>query len=1106
MKRFNTHHTLHLVALSAFALCVGFNHSALAANKIPAGSKVVKLEAWPDKIELTNPYAYSQLLITGQLDTGETIDLTREVKRTDKLDAVTLSDSNLVTVEYDGTGTLAFSYGKHQVKIPVTVAGSKDTFEADFIRDVNPVMSKMGCNQGTCHGSKDGKNGFKLSLRGYDALYDHRALVDDLAGRRFNRAAPDQSLMLLKTSGVVPHVGGQLTQSGDRRYEILRNWIAGGVKLNTEVPRVASIELFPKNPIIARANTTQQFVVVATYTDGTTRDVSADAFIESGNIEVAVGDAYGVLTLLRRGEAAVLVRFEGAYAATTVTVMGDRSGFEWEQPVINNYIDELVDNKLQRVKVQASGLCTDADFIRRVYLDMTGVPPSADQVRAFLNDKRETKVKRDELIGQLIGSGPYVELWANKWSDLLQVNRKFLGEPGVHAFRNWIKESVATNKPYDQMVHEILTASGSTLENPPSAYFKVLRDPSEAMENTTQLFLAVRFSCNKCHDHPFERWTQNQYYEMSAFFTQIGRKEDKRFAGQRIGGSAVEGAKPLVEVIYDTNAGEMKHLLTGAVTAPVFPYQGDIGGDQTVRREKLANWITSPENQYFAKSYVNRLWGYMFGIGIIEPIDDIRAGNPATNPELLDALTKDFIESGFNTQHILKKICESRTYQLSVSSSKWNEDDEINYSHALPRRLPAEVLYDSIHHVTGTQIRLPGVPVGFRSAQLPDVSARIPFLDDFGRPARESSCECERTGGMMLGPVMKLVNGPTMSNAVIDPNNALTRLTNEIKDDKKLIQEIFLRILNRFPSEAELKLGVSVLHESLGDHQQLLTEYQNYEKQLLAKLPAWEKSVNRVPVWQTLSPGEMKSKAGATFTKNEDNSIIVTGKLANDVYEITLPTTEKAITGIRLEALADAALPAGGPGRAENGNFVLNELTLTAIDQADAKKTVDVKLQNAQATFSQVSWDVGGAIDGNIGTGWAVSPAFNKNHTASFEANKPFGFEAGTNLLLKMNFQFSDGKHLLGKFRVSVTTTPGPFQMKSSLPENVQNILAIDSGKRTDEQKKELLAHYISLDKHLPELKVRLDKAASLENNLRLTGAQDLTWALLNSPAFLFNR
>ncbi|MGY8770756.1 MAG: DUF1549 and DUF1553 domain-containing protein, partial [Pirellulales bacterium] len=880
MKRVNINRPLLLATFTAFVLCAGLYHPVDAANKIPAGSNLVKLQAWPEKVDLTNPFAYSQLLITGELNTGETIDLTREVKRTDKLGVIDLSTSKLVTVNHDGTGTLAFSYGEHNVNIPVTVAGSKDPFNADFIRDVNPVMSKMGCNQGTCHGSKDGKNGFKLSLRGYDAVYDHRALVDDLAGRRFNRAAPDQSLMLLKTSGVVPHVGGQLTQSGDRRYEILRNWIAGGVKLNTKVPRVASIEIFPKNPIIARANTTQQFVVVATYADGTTRDVSADAFIESGNIEVAISDAYGVLTLMRRGEAAVLARFEGAYAATTVTVMGDRTGFEWEQPVTNNYIDELVDNKLKRVKVQATGLCTDDEFIRRVYLDMIGTPPSADQVRAFLNDKRDTKVKRNELIDQLIGSGPYVELWANKWSDLLQVNRKFLGEPGVHAFRNWIKEAVATNKPYDKMVHEILTASGSTLESPPSAYFKVLRDPSEAMENTTQLFLAVRFSCNKCHDHPFERWTQNQYYEMSAFFTQIGRKEDKRFAGQRIGGSAVEGAKPLVEVIYDTNSGEMKHLLTGAVTPPVFPYQDEIGGDQSVRREALANWITSPENQYFAKSYVNRLWGYLLGIGIIEPIDDIRAGNPATNPELLDALTKDFIESGFDTQHILKHICQSRTYQLSISSSKWNEDDEINYSHAAPRRLPAEVLYDSIHHVTGTQIRLPGVPVGFRSAQLPDVSARIPFLDDFGRPARESACECERSGGVMLGPVMKLVNGPTISNAVIDPNNAMTKLTNDIKDDKQLIQEIFLRILNRFPSDAELKLGITTLHESTGDHQQVLKEYQDYEKQLIAKLPEWEKSANRVPVWQALSPGEMKSKVGATFTKNKDNSISVTGKMA----------------------------------------------------------------------------------------------------------------------------------------------------------------------------------------------------------------------------------
>jgi hypothetical protein len=320
------------------------------------------------------------------------------------------------------------------------------------------------------------------------------------------------------------------------------------------------------------------------------------------------------------------------------------------------------------------------------------------------------------------------------------------------------------------MAREIITASGSNLDNPPAAYYKVLREPATLMENTTHLFLAVRFNCNKCHDHPFERWTQDQYYHMAAYFAQVGRKPDASFAGQTIGGTAVEGAVPLVEVIYDTGSGDVKHDRTGQVTSPSFPYQhGDLAPETASRREQLARWITSKDNQYFAKSYVNRLWGYLFGSGIIEPIDDIRAGNPPTNPELLDALTKDFIESGFNAQHIMRTICKSRTYQHSVRTNKWNADDNLNYSHAIPRRLPAEVLYDAIHIATGSVNRLPGVPVGFRAAELPDAGVSDPFLDDFGKPVRESACECERSSGMVLGPVMKLINGPTVADALVTP-------------------------------------------------------------------------------------------------------------------------------------------------------------------------------------------------------------------------------------------------------------------------------------------------------------------------------------------------
>ncbi|MEW4454886.1 DUF1549 and DUF1553 domain-containing protein [Bremerella sp. JC817] len=1076
-----------------------------ASNTIPAGKHIEKISAFPDKVSLEGPFGYAQILITAHLDTGEQVDLTRSAKRIDQVDAVSITPNGLVSAKHDFQGELVFEVADQQVKIPLEVKGTTAEYQADFVRDVTPAMSKMGCNQGTCHGAKDGKNGFKLSLRGYDPVYDHRALVDDVAGRRFNRAVPEQSLMLLKAVGGVPHVGGQLTEPGERRYEILKNWIAGGVQLDLDAPKVEKIAIFPENPTVPLPGMTQQFAIYATLTNGEVRDVTADAFISSGDIEIATADDQGVLNLLRRGEAPVLARFDGAYVATTVTVMGDRTGFEWTQQPQFNYIDQLVDEKLQRVKVQSSGLCTDDQFVRRIYLDLTGLPPTADEVRTFLEDDRPSKEKRDALIDQLVGSGTYVEFWTNKWCDLLQVNQKFLGDPGVHALRNWVMDSVAANKPYDEMVYEILTASGSTLDHPASAYYKILRTPEDTMENTTQLFLAVRFNCNKCHDHPFERWTQNQYYNLSAYFAQVGRKEDKRFAGQKIGGSAVEGATPLVEVIYDTGSGEVTHQLTGKVTPPEFPYQSDLADNQSTRREELADWLTDPSNQYFASSYVNRMWGYLMGRGIIEPIDDIRAGNPPTNPELLEALTKSFVDSGFDTRHIMREICKSRVYQQSIATTRWNEDDGINFSHAVPRRLPAEVLFDSIHQVTGSKYNLPQLPGGFRAAQLPGTDVRIPFLDDFGRPARESSCECERATGVMLGPVMKLVNGPVISNAIADPNNELTHLASQMTDDRELINEVFLRFLGRHPSEEEVSMSVELLNEPTPDLEIAQKALQQHREQLLAKMPAWEASLQRIASWTPLAMQEGTSTAGVSFEKKEDQSLLTTGPITKDEYQLVFDVPAGLLTGLRLEALPDDSLPAKGPGRAQNGNFVLNELK-AMVRMPDGSEGPEVSFHRAEATFSQSGWDVRGAIDGNLGSGWAVSPRLGEVHTALFEVDGDVEVPVGAKLVVRLVQQYQDSHHLLGRFRLSATSSERPVRLENNLPADIRQIIAKPTDQRTPEEQQKLVTLFISGDTLLKDLETRLSQAQSLDQNRRLAGLQDLAWALINSPAFLFNR
>lgn len=1091
--------------------------TAVAADppeSLPAEATVAGLEVRPTSVEFASRFDYSQLVVTAKLSTGETVDATRLVKSAAP-NVARISPTGVVRPTGDGSGEIRLTLGEKSVTIPVKVSGFSAPTAISFVKDVEPAMSKMGCNSGTCHGAAAGKAGFKLSLRGYDPIYDHRALTDDLEGRRFNRAAPERSLMLLKPAGAVPHVGGVTCSPGDPYYELIRAWIADGVKLDLNAVRVASIDIFPKDPTIGRIGQKQQFAVIATYADGSKRDVSSEAFIESSNTEVATVDKTGLLTTIRRGEATMLARYEGVYSASTVIVTGDRSGFTWSAPPRQNWIDELVDAKLQKVKILPSGLCTDAEFIRRVYIDLTGLPPNATEVRAFLDKPVPSQQKRDELIDQLIGSEAFVEHWTNKWADLLQVNRKFLGDPGAIALRSWIRNAIATNMPYDQFAYSILTASGSNVENPPAAYYKILRTPDLVMENTTQLFLAIRFNCNKCHDHPFEKWTQDQYYQLAAYFAQVGLKEDPKFKGQRIGGSAVEGAKPLAEIIEDRPNGDVTHERTGQVTPPKYPYvHAELPtGEKLTRRVQVAKWITAKSNPYFAKSYVNRLWSYLLGTGIIEPVDDIRAGNPPTNPELLDRLTQEFVKSGFDTRKILQTICKSRTYQLSIATNKWNKDDDLNYSHALPRRLPAEVLFDSIHRATGSLSRLPGLPAGARAAQLVDSNVDLPggFLELFGKPVRESACECERSNTMMLGPVLAMVNGPIVAEAIKDPAGHLTKFTLANKDDKKVIEEIYLSVLNRYPTPSEVAAGIKALAAAGPDHAKMLAEHNTkqaafdaYSKLLDGKQAAWEEGLKsqKPTAWTVLDPKTFKAKSGATIVKAADQSLLVSGKTATqEEYTVTAEAKIKGITGVRLEALSDPSLPAKGPGRADNGNIVLNEFRVTSsvLGKADDKPK-PVKLANPQATFQQDNFPVAAAIDNNPTSGWALSPQLGRDHVAVFSFAQPTTAD-GVVLTFTLDHRFGTN-HNLGKFRLSVTTDKNPKVAATISPE-IAKLLDTPVKDRSPADKAKLRQMYLAQDAEYQRL--HKDASNPPPADARVLGAQDLVWALINSPAFLFN-
>ncbi len=751
---------------------------------------MVKLDIFPKELTLSAERDIRRVIISGTAEDGLTYDLSGDAKLSLTGEAAALDADGFILPQKPGKAELIVTHKSLTARVPITIKESKE-HPISFIREILPAMSKVGCNAGTCHGAQKGKNGFKLSLRGYDPMFDYRALTDDVSGRRFNRSQPSQSLMLLKPTQGVPHEGGFLFDEQSRYYKLIERWIAEGCKYE-EVSRVERLEVFPNKPLLQNTNDQQQLIVVAHFPDGTSRDVTREAVYETSNFEVLTVSKSGLIQGVRRGEAAALVRYEGLYGVAPSTVIGSREGFEWKLSPEHNYIDTHVNNKLNRTKILPSGLCTDAEFLRRISIDLTGLPPTPEMVKKFLDDKRDSQTKRTAKIEELINSPEFVDHWTLKWSDLLLANRKYIKEKGVWAFRNWIRNSIATNQPLDKFVYELITANGSTYENPAANYYRIAREPRLVMENMTQVFLGTRFQCNQCHDHPFERWTQNQYYELSAYFSEVGRKK---------------GVLPDEEIIYTLRSPQsVMHPGTNQAVPKAFPFEHEGSIDSSAHgRKQLAQWLTARENPYFAKSLVNRYWSYFLGRGIIDPVDDIRASNPPSNPELLNALTEDFLEHDFDMKHLIRTIVRSHTYQRSYRPNEWNENDTVNFSHATPRRLSAEQLFDAILIATGAPVNLPGMPAGFRASQLPDPNVKVAFLDMFGRPPRESPCECERSQEVSLAQTLNLVNGPTVANSIVHPQGRIATALAKKADNQELIQTVYMGVLCRNPTEDELQ-------------------------------------------------------------------------------------------------------------------------------------------------------------------------------------------------------------------------------------------------------------------------------------------------------------
>jgi hypothetical protein len=673
-----------------------------------------------------------------------------------------------------------------------------------FLRDVEPILNKVGCTSGTCHGAAKGKNGFKLSLRGYDPEFDYQALLYDLSGRRFNRSDPGRSLMLAKPTQEVAHGGGLRIEPGSKYYTTIYDWIAQGVPFGDPAKdKVDRVEMQPAEVEMPKPGGEQQIKVIAHYLDGGVRDVTKEAVIASNTPDTADVTPDAVVKGARVGEATMLVRYEGKFGTVPVTVLNPKPGFVWKPLPQNNYVDQLIDAKLQRLKIQPSPVVDDAIFLRRVSEDLTGELPTPEEIRAFVADPSRTK--RSKMIDTLMARKSYVDHWTLKWGDLLQNNRKYLGDKAVWEFQEWIREAVASNKHYDVFVRELLTSRGSSNENPATNYFRVTRDAKPTMEKTTQLFLGVRMVCTQCHDHPFERWTQNQYYEMTSFFSTVGVR-----AGFESGEEIVYDKRDDYDVHHPKDDRVMKpKFLVAATTASIAPTALP---DDANRRQAFANWITSKDNPFFAKSMANRLWSYFLGKGIIDPVDDIRASNPPSNDALLNALTKDFKDHDFDIRHLVRTIVNSRVYQASIATNEWNESDKTNFSHAMPRRLNAEQLMDALTLATGVRPNFPEVPADTTAEEFPDPHVgKDGFLDLFGRPPRESPSESERKTDLSLPQALNLVNGKTISDAIADPTGRIAKALIAGANDRSLIEDLYLATMSRMPTPNELDQGITYL-------------------------------------------------------------------------------------------------------------------------------------------------------------------------------------------------------------------------------------------------------------------------------------------------------
>jgi hypothetical protein len=788
--------------------------SLLATVGAPAAeAPITAIAPYPPVIKLRGTDDAPQLLITGKRADGRDVDLTAVA-------AYSIGNAKIVRVTSEGrvmplangSTEIIATVGAMSVKVPVTAADMDHPLPINFANHVVPVFTKLGCNSGGCHGKIQGQNGFRLSLLGFDPLYDYDNLLKEGRGRRIFASSPDASLLLSKASGAVAHGGGKKMDGSSEEYKIVRRWVASGTPFGEKSdPAVVKIAVVPSSRVIDR-NARQQLAVYAHYSDGSIEDVTRRAQFESNDTDVATVSESGLInTLGITGQAGVMIRYQGNVSVFRAVVPrpGDAPRFGFPEQTV---VDRHTAKKWQELGIAPSELSTDEQFVRRVYLDITGTLPDAKTIRAFSADKDPKK--RDKLVDALVESPEYSYFFANKWADVLRVKRRNQqGRAyGTFAFHTWIREAVAADKPYDEFVRDIVCAIGDETKSPPAFWYREVQTPENFVDDVSQVFLGQRLACANCHHHPYEKWTQDDYWGIAAFFARVGKKTVP------VPGEPNQGRNGR-QILFVKTSGNVTNKRNNQ-TAPMKPLDAEsmtVPTDEDPR-QLFADWLTSPKNPFFARAVANRYWAHFFGKGIVDPLDDMRVTNPPSNPELLDALAANLIENKYSLKSLIRTICKSRTYQLSSNPNEFNQSDKQSYARYYPKRLQAEVLFDAVCKLTDSPSQFAGLPADkfapSRAIMLPDESFSSYFLDVAGRPQRISACECERVSEASLAMSLHLLNSNDIQDRLARAGGRADKIAKDPRPDAEKIEELFLLAIAKKPTAEQLKAALGHIEKN----------------------------------------------------------------------------------------------------------------------------------------------------------------------------------------------------------------------------------------------------------------------------------------------------